>query len=94
MRSFSSTARVVSKTKMKIVMDLDECMIHSFDTGTPGDCLDIFPGLEIIDFLCEDKYASAIRSYLRPGLRDYLQKVSVFADLYVYTAALDQPFLP
>ena len=77
--SFSST-HSLSLPKLRVVMDMDECMIHS-DLGS-------YPhkgknGLEMKEVKLRSR---TIRFYVRPGLSMFLEEVSSFSQMHVMTA--------
>jgi Dullard-like phosphatase family protein len=93
-RVFSTTQRAVLP-RLRIVLDMDECMIHAAEFGDGQDRRHFeqrkavehkVHGLhtEIID--CED--GCPVLIHHRPGLADCLKRLAEFADVYAFTAAL------
>lgn len=94
-RCVSSTSSAQAYPRLKVVMDLDECMVHSFipaeieyrqyeDRPNVGK---VIPGIETIQVKCED--GLLVYMHLRPHLRTFLKSISSFADIYGYTAGLN-----
>ena len=86
--SFSST-RSLSLPKLRVVMDMDECMIHS-------DLESEYPhreksGLEIKKAVYDGKPFSF---YVRPGLSMFLEEVSSFSQMHVMTAGIYDYAIP
>lgn len=92
--SDASFMRPPGLPRLRVVMDLDECMVHSvFPDETEyrqeEDRKQVqlrVAGVDTVAFMCED--GAKVRMHLRPGLHRFLQEVNSFCDLYVFTAAL------
>lgn len=73
--------------KLKVVMDVDECMLFAFQISPqevsvgPRRC----PQKSTIVWT-DGASCFPLRVFLRPGLKNFLHEVSQFADLYVMTA--------
>jgi len=74
---------LVNLPRLKIVMDMDECMLCCEESVYNFDKVE---GLERIAVTMEDN-AGIMRVHLRPGLRQFLKEISSFSDVYVMTTA-------
>lgn len=83
--------------RLRVVMDLDECMVSR--SGGPLRWKDPLPGIESVEYMPEndpndrheyDSDSDKLSMLLRPGLRQFLEEVSSFADLYGFTAGIAQ----
>ncbi|KAK8928456.1 Mitochondrial import inner membrane translocase subunit TIM50 [Platanthera zijinensis] len=86
--------------RLKVVLDLDETLVCAYETSTLHpvirkhateaglDCfeLECFSGEEDID---GRQKVNHVTVFERPGLRDFLQQISEFADLILFTAGLE-----
>jgi len=75
--------------KLRVVMDMDECMIHS-------DLDNYFPHeekgkLELVKAPFRDRNFGF---YVRPGLRMFLKEVSSFSQMYVMTTGIHDYMVP
>lgn len=86
--------------RLKVVLDLDETLVCAYETSTLHpvirkhateaglDCfeLECFSGEKDID---GRQKVNHVTVFERPGLRDFLQQISEFADLILFTAGLE-----
>lgn len=86
--------------RLKVVLDLDETLVCAYETSTLHpvirkhateaglDCfeLECFSGEKDID---GRQKVNHVTVFERPGLRDFLQQISKFADLILFTAGLE-----
>lgn len=78
--SFLGPQRACDIGKKTLVLDLDETLVHSSFQPTQR-CQYIIP-VEIEGNLYN------VYVYLRPGVADFLERMSVFYEIVVYTASL------
>ena len=86
---FFSSSRCLSLPKLRVIMDVDECMIHSdLESEYPHRAKN---GLEIKKVICMDRTVSF---YCRPGLFMFLEEVSSFSQMHVMTARMCEYAMP
>jgi RNA polymerase II subunit A small phosphatase-like protein len=66
-------------------MDIDECMIHAAFENDGNKIRE--PGVNQVKILCEDGVPAYVNE--RPGIHEFLQKISAISDVYAFTAGLD-----
>lgn len=69
-----------SSNKKLLVLDLDETLIHTFMKEVPENC-------EQITVKIPNKFEKTIHFKIRPFCKEFLNKVSQFFDICVFTAA-------
>lgn len=77
--------------KLRVVMDIDECMVHS-KIGEINKPRNLEP-VESVTFTLLDN-ETVCRSFIRPHLQEYLKFVSSFADVFAFTAGMDIYAIP
>ncbi|PIA32262.1 hypothetical protein AQUCO_04500096v1 [Aquilegia coerulea] len=86
--------------KLTVVLDLDETLVCAYETSSLPDIIRnraIESGLKWFDLEClsSDKESDGtpkvnhVTVFERPGLQEFLEKVSEFADLVLFTAGLE-----
>lgn len=92
-RGFSRVAR--NPPRLRVVMDIDECMIHTFDieeeeeyrlADSRSSARSEVEGLITKAVTCED--GIKVKLHHRPGLELFLQQLSNVADVFAFTAGL------
>jgi Dullard-like phosphatase family protein len=71
---------------MRIVMDIDECMVHSVFRKVDASELKNIVTAKYSHLYCED--GAPFTAFCRPGITEYLKTINEFADVYAFTAAL------
>lgn len=73
------------RSKLQVVMDLDNCMIVSSNDEAQDTSANLPSGLVVLD----QPPNKPFRFYLRPGLADFLCTLTSFADVYAFTAGTE-----
>lgn len=77
---FLGEQRIEDKGKKTLVLDLDETLVHSTFQEV-ADCTYVIP-VEIEETLYN------VYVYLRPGALEFIQRMSQFYEIVIYTASL------
>jgi Dullard-like phosphatase family protein len=75
--------RTFCMPRLRVVMDIDECMIHSMDYK---DNHTEFGDVKVHTIVCEDGLKMTL--VRRPYLNEFLDEINSFADVFAFTAAL------
>jgi len=82
----STSKRVMPLARLRVVMDVDECMLYAYEISQQELSRRKLSPKKGIIVWTEGSNSYPLKVYLRPGLKNFLHEVSQFADLYVMTA--------